>query len=202
MWWMPHTVLSSRRHVWNTALVASNLLRSCTEVKHRGDGGNGETCVVEIVHKPHQIPILEGFDADFVLRPVQDCCDFSGKLSRGRLESIELQQWVWRGHGDSLERKRVDSWSLPFVFRYTAIASMYPCGVCSDGVAGSGIERANPFQALDDGGIAGTSPMGSGRRGSPATSNVSTQSPSGVREPETCHQRKNVPVERARFYWA
>jgi len=48
------------------------------------------TYVVEKVHEPHQVLILESFNAGFVFFPVQDGCDFSGKLRRRRLETMEL----------------------------------------------------------------------------------------------------------------
>lgn len=85
--------------------------RTYTEGEHRGGEGNEETCAVEIVHKPRQIPILQGFNAEFVLCPVQDGCDVSGELGRRRLEAVKFQQRVGGRHGGSVE-EGTSGWSI------------------------------------------------------------------------------------------
>ena len=105
---MPHILLSSRRHVRDAGLVVSYVWRTYAKIEH-GDEGDTETYVFKVLHKPCQLPVFEVFDTRLVLRPIQDGCDLCGKLWRRRLETKELLQGVWRGHGGSFEEGRVGS---------------------------------------------------------------------------------------------
>jgi hypothetical protein len=98
---MPHILLSSRWHVRNTGLVLSNVSRTYAEVEYRGARDDAETCVVEVPQKPRQLLVLELLNANFVLCPVKDARDLSGKPGRRRLEMMELLQGVGWGHGNS-----------------------------------------------------------------------------------------------------